>query len=160
MDGLERIKQIPDNVIIRALEIMIDALVEKYDELGMRDTGEWARELEGVVEGDKAIIKGLPYTEQLVDGREPGKAPPVQAMRNWVQSKLGISGEQNINRVAYLVGQKIAKEGTNIYQRGGSTLLEDLEDPKLLKLFSNEIEAHVKLELNEAFVTMAKQLKA
>ena len=43
-------------------------------------------------------------------GRGPGKAPPVNIMRSWVEKKLGFVGGKR-NSVAYAIGQKIARLG-------------------------------------------------
>jgi hypothetical protein len=45
-------------------------------------------------------------------GRGAGKFPPVDAMRTWVKRVLRVKGVREINSVAYLVGRKIAQNGT------------------------------------------------
>ena len=62
------------------------------------------------------------YFQYILFGRGPGKAPPVDAMRAWVE-KNPDSLEQAKQRfkyitqdgLAYIIGQKIAREGTDIF---------------------------------------------
>jgi len=51
----------------------------------------------------------------LEHGRRPGKFPPVTNIRDWVRSKLGIE-ENKVNSIAYLIGRKIANDGTEVYK--------------------------------------------
>ena len=44
-------------------------------------------------------------------GRKPGKPPPPRVLELWVKRKLGVSGEEDLARVEFLVARKIAKEG-------------------------------------------------
>lgn len=62
------------------------------------------------------------YFQYILFGRGPGKAPPVDAMRAWVE-KNPDSLEQakqrfkyiTANGLAYITGQKIAREGTDVF---------------------------------------------
>jgi hypothetical protein len=55
----------------------------------------------------------MPQHAQYVDqGRAAGKHPPPPAIRRWVKAKLKITKKKEVNRVAYLVGRKIARKGT------------------------------------------------
>jgi len=67
------------------------------------------------------------YIYYLLYGRKNGKAPPISAIRSWIEEK-GIQSELPIDSLAFLIARKIAKKGTTIYQTyGGSNsgLLED-----------------------------------
>jgi hypothetical protein len=75
------------------------------------NTGEASSSLE--VQGNKLL--GIDYFYYLDHGRGPGKFPPVDKIRDWVSSKLGITGKE-INSIAYLIGRKISNEGSEIYK--------------------------------------------
>lgn len=64
---------------------------------------------------DTVVSIGISYLEQLDQGRSPGRFPPVNKMRQWVSQKLGITDPKANNQVAFLVGRKISKEGTFIF---------------------------------------------
>lgn len=63
------------------------------------------------------------YLKYLVHGRGPGKFPPPDAMRKFVLDNPHILADArtrfrniSVNSLAYLIGRKIAREGTDIYQ--------------------------------------------
>lgn len=115
-------------------EVIQRFLLPKFRELGMPATGEWEQN----IEARGSSIWGRSYTEQLVDGREPGRMPPVDALIPWVEAKLGYSGNQ-ARSVAWAVSKKIAEEGTTWYQRGGSDLLEVLESNEVRDFLVDQI---------------------
>lgn len=62
------------------------------------------------------------YFKYILFGRGPGKAPPVDAMRAWVEKnpdKLEQAKQVykyiTANSLAYIIGQKIARVGTDIF---------------------------------------------
>lgn len=91
------------------------------------------------------------YFKYLIYGRGPGKAPPPDTMLAWVQGNPDVleRAKQVFKYItekglAYIVGQKIAREGTDIYsgKKPGIDLLGVMEDsmPELLKqLQRNEV---------------------
>lgn len=150
---------IPESVIIDALNKANDALIQKYDELGMRATGEWAEGLEARTHTNGGEIWGMPYTEQLVFGREPGKRPPIAPLEKWVSAKFGMSGRQATS-MAFAVANKIAKEGTTWYQQGGSDLLEVLDDPSVVDTFYHEIGSYLTVQVTDELTRSLKELAA
>jgi hypothetical protein len=89
-------------------EIRRDLSAKKID-----DTGEAANSMriDARMEGAKlkATLSGVGYMYYLDQGRGPGKFPPVDAIDNWVANKP-------VEIPAFLVGRKIAREGTEIYK--------------------------------------------
>ncbi len=101
------------------------ALIENYNKLGLRASGEWEKSLKGTHEetdtGIKVIISGAKYTEQLEVGRRPGKMPPRQAILDWIREK-NIQSELKPQTLAYLIQRKIGTEGIKVpnkYNAGG-----------------------------------------
>lgn len=62
------------------------------------------------------------YVEFVEHGRRPGKFPPIEPIRKWVRRVLGITGAAQIRSVAYLVGRKIARQGTPAQQFTAKTV--------------------------------------
>lgn len=150
--------KIPKEVYMNALQLYIDALIARYDELGLRSTGNWAKELKAIILSEtKAVIEGEHYTYQLVHGRKPGKRPPIDPIEDWVNIKLGITGKQG-RSVAFAVSKKIAEEGTNIYQKGGTNLLEVLDEPQLFKVFTDSIGEYIKVQASAILLRQVKTL--
>lgn len=106
-------------------------LVKKYNELGMRASGEWEKQLEAIIEITESNIKatfyGIDYTEYLVKGRTPGKFPPRDKIRQWIDDK-GITPKDNITKdqLAFLIARKISKEGTKYFKQGGTDLIDSV----------------------------------
>lgn len=142
---------IPRHVIAEALQKAIEALIQRYEGLGMKATGEWIESLEGVVEPMKGIIRGAKYTEQLVQGRAPGRMPPVDPLQKWVESKLGKSGKE-ARGIAFAVARKIGQEGTTWYKKGGSDLVEVLQDPEIVRMFYSIVGEHLRVDINRVLV--------
>lgn len=139
---------VPDSVIIEALEKAIQALIERYDELGMRASGQWADELEADVVAGRGVIMGMPYTEQLVQGRAPGRMPPVDPIQKWVEAKLNVGADRS-RGIAFAVARKIGQEGTTWYKQGGSDLVEVLQDPKVLEVFYEIVGDHLRVQITD-----------
>lgn len=90
------------------------------------------------------------WFQYMIFGRGPGKQPPPDRMLSFVQKNPEILAEAKSNfkyitekGLAFLIGRKIGREGTDIYQgkRKGVGLLEAMEKnmPELLKqLATNE----------------------
>lgn len=46
------------------------------------------------------------------EGRGPGRAPPAKALDLWIKRKLGVGDDDEVDRLAFLIGRKIAHSGT------------------------------------------------
>jgi hypothetical protein len=62
------------------------------------------------------ITNDSPNYVNRVAGREPGKFPPLKPLTDWVEVKLNIYDPKKAKAVAYVIGRKIAREGTNRYK--------------------------------------------
>jgi len=51
------------------------------------------------------------YAPFVENGREPGKAPPLQSLMDWVKVKRIATGDRNVRNVAWAIAKKIAREG-------------------------------------------------
>ena len=109
--------------------IRID-LVRRHEELGMKASGKWIEGLEVDVRGLTGILRGEHYTEQLVNGREPGKMPPVEAILQWILNKGIRPDKGTVNSLAWAIAKKIAKEGTEYYKEGGTDLVDYVITPE------------------------------
>lgn len=146
---------VPEHIIQEGLNRVTEILVRKFQELGMPATGQWVRELEQREYVNRGEIWGMPYTEQLVQGRAPGKRPPIAPLELWVQAKFGLSGQQATG-AAFAIANKIAESGTTWYQKGGSDLLEVLETDEAINAFYGVITDYL---LAEVRVTITEDMK-
>lgn len=75
------------------------------------------------VTASQGLLYAAHYFKYLVHGRGPGKQPPPEAMLKFVQDNPHILEEVrqvykyiNERGLAFLIGRKIGREGTDIYQ--------------------------------------------
>lgn len=103
------------------------------------------------VDDNSGVMYAADYFKYLIYGRGPGKQPPPHNMLAWVQANPQALDRaravfRNITEkgLAYLIGRKIGREGTDIYsgKKAGIDLLGVMEQnmPELLKeLTKNEV---------------------
>ena len=114
------------DILARELEAIKKELIERYDELGMRASGSWEKELVVSVEEKGGMylgkIEGADYTYYMQHGRGAGRLPPIKAIEEWIQNKGIVPIERNmkVSSLAFAIANRIAKEGTRRYQRGGT----------------------------------------
>lgn len=126
---------------LEALKVKIsEAIISK----GLNNSGDAIASLE--VEDNKLF--GNDYIFYLDKGRGPGKFPPVQNIRDWVRSKLGISDEKEINSVAFLVGRKISETGTEIFKDNSKGIELDKMIDETLEEIYKELPEVLFLEIN------------
>lgn len=117
-------------------------LIAKYDELGMRASGQWADSLQVEVSGTNAKITGLHYSDQLEYGRKPGAMPPSEAIEKWIINKgiaNRIEGNISISSLAYLIARKIAREGWKRENHGGVELISEVVTPERIQSILDRI---------------------
>lgn len=143
--------RIPDELILQTIQGVIDNFLKpKFIELGMNATGQWLNSLEARVNNGNGEIWGMDYTYFLVNGRKPGKAPPVSALLPWVNAKFAIGGSEALS-VAFAVVQKIKNEGTNYYPEG-TDLLEILNSPEVINYIYSQLKEGVTVEINKILI--------
>jgi len=137
-------------------------LVKKYDELGMRASGKWAESTE--VESGEFFgrVIGAPYTEQLEEGRKPGKFPPIQAIEQWIIDKgiVGqIEGEISVSSLAFLIARKISREGWKREEHGGVDLVTLVVTPKRIQSIIDKLGDSLIMDFTSEFITELKTIK-
>ena len=153
--------------IIETMQWVVDdILIPHFMQLGLDATGEWRESLNVRADGQTGIINGRKYTDQLVYGRKPNADQSHQAKAKWAYGMANYNDGfkkwlqvRGLNDFGFQVAYKIADVGTNIYQNGGTDLLEILETPevqkKITQRFQGLITAKVQLmlerEIKQAF---------
>jgi hypothetical protein len=120
----------------------LSQLAAKIAERVPDDTGGAASSLE--VDGNKLL--GNDYIYYLDRGRAPGKFPPIKNIQEWVRRKLGISDEKEAKQVAYLVGRKIARDGTEIFRDKTKGIQLDMLVSEMLDELTKELPEAVAVE--------------
>lgn len=101
------------------------------------------------------------YFQYLIYGRGPGKAPPPEAMTRFVEGNPEILQRAKqvykyitSQQLGYLIGRKIAREGTDIYsgKKPGIDLLGVMEQftPELLQTLAKNEAIKIATDLHSA----------
>lgn len=123
-----------NGIIKEEFLLIVEDLIKKHDELGMRSSGNWAKSLEVDATEFTGVILGEAYTQQLATGRKPGKFPPIKSIEEWIKSKpIRFETEMKISQLAFLIARKIAREGTKYFQQGGTELIESVITPERIQ---------------------------
>ena len=117
-------------------------LIKAYDGKGMRASGDFANSLEVVATGFNVKLLGNDYAQQLETGRQSGRFPPIDAIKQWIDDK-GISnrlnGEITRNQLAFLIARKIAREGWKRQGYGGVELISDVVTDERIQSIIDEV---------------------
>lgn len=140
------------DIILSEFELIKQDLIKRYNEKGMRASGNFENSLE-VKEKEKGVeLWGANYTEQLEKGRSSGKFPPIDAIKQWIQDK-GINYENiTLSSLAFLIARKISLEGWNRQGFGGVNLISEVLTPQRIQSIINKVG---ELEVNK-FIELAK----
>lgn len=85
-------------------------------------SGRAARELrEDVTASELKVIDAAGYTQWGWEyGRGPGKFPPLSKLVEWVKIR-GLAEAGRERSLAYLIGRKMAREGSALFRAGGQS---------------------------------------
>lgn len=125
----------------RVLQEMAPSMLDRYKELG--DT-----ENVTVTVNDLEVTLHLPsYWYYIEHGRGPGKFPPPEAIQNWIRVKNIVPREdRTVPQVSYLIGRKIAREGTQGKHALEGTLdyIQNTFFPRLYSAIVEDIKLNLK----------------
>jgi hypothetical protein len=142
------IEDILEKFGITATEALVNAIKTKLIERqgasgGFRSvvnaSGRLADSIDFVVTGSRLTIRGDDYIYYLENGRKPGKRPPKDVIRKWIDDK-GIVPRDNISKdsLAYLIARKMSEEGSTIYKAGGSDLVSGIFNDQFVESLQSE----------------------
>jgi hypothetical protein len=132
------------NILKEEFDLIKADLIKRYNEKGMRASGNWANTLEVQVKGISAQLIGEKYSEQLEFGRKAGKQPPSKAIEQWIRDKglaSRIEGKISISSLAFLIARKIAREGWKRESYGGVELISEVVTPERIQAIINRVSA-------------------
>lgn len=108
---------------------------------GAVNTGNFKRSWKNTPMTDGALVHNTAaYGGVIEGGRRTGRFPPMNAIRDWAQRRLGLSREEAA-RAAFPIARAIAKRGLMARKVMASTL------PAIEKFLAGEIEAELQREL-------------
>lgn len=131
------------NIVFEEAQNLVSEIRQDLSSKRIDDTGEASNSLRVEKSSFNVKVFAISYLEFLDRGRGPGKFPPVNKMREWVKSKLGIDD----NSIAYLIGKKISEEGTNIYRNKSKGIEFDQKVENMIKRINERLPAAIKLDV-------------
>jgi hypothetical protein len=132
-----------ESIIIKYSKRLVEKLIDKYDELGLRAKGDYEKELDYEIDNSKLIIWGAFHSIFMEKGRRKGKRPPIPSIMRWLDHKKGLppSMLRDKKRTAFAIATKIANEGIKVpnqYNKG--KVIKSVIDEFLLKDVNNMID--------------------
>lgn len=153
-------------ILTHELETLKAELIQKYEELGLKASGNWGQSLEvnvsGTINGIKGVIKADHYTPYIQHGRANGKMPPLKAIEEWINNK-GLKPLENnikISSLAFLIARKIAREGTKRFQQGGKPeFIDAVITPQRIHQIAEKVGYEYMLVFTAEIINIFEQLK-
>lgn len=150
---------VPEETIFKALDLAIERIIQRYDDLDMRATGETAESLEARATTNRGEIWGSKVFEYLSKGRPPSdRLPPVDAIYNWMLNKPSFTGSKT-RSVAFAIAKTIQSEGTSWYKKGGSDVLEVVQSDEMLREFQQILGEEIRVLITDQFIRDLKEVK-
>lgn len=143
------------NTIKEITNLFAAALKDKLEENGSNATHQLSNSIKDIVKFDgkylTVSIQLEDYWKWVENGRKAGKFPPVDAIKKWITIKPVIPRSKNgklptENQLAYLIGRKIAREGT----RANPFLEPTIRDFKLVDKIYAAVNNMLTDEINKA----------
>ena len=97
-------------------------------------------------QGIQLLLKDNGILKFVDQGRRPGKQPPVQAIRKWIDQK-GMSIQGDKDEAAFCIARSIGEKGikpTNIIRKAKRNILEGDSFKELTEGFSKDLLKEVK----------------
>lgn len=131
----------PHEILSEEMDLIRLDLIQKHIDLGMKASGQWVDTIEAITVRLSGSIWAQHYTEQLVDGRRPGKFPPISAIEQWIIDKgiKPIDEKISTSSLAFLIARKISREGTEYFKQGGTDLVEAVITPERIQRIINRV---------------------
>lgn len=128
-----------DRVLSQCGEELINTYRSKLSEYGKNASGLLGNSLNCFVRADGTLyelyLSIQDYWKYIEYGRDPGKFPPLDAIKRWIQIKPVLPNPVNgklptIDQLSFLIGRKIEREGiesTPILSETLDTVSENLD---------------------------------
>lgn len=136
-------------------------LIKEYDTLGMRASGKFAESLVVQTTQSNAKLIGEQYAEQLEHGRRPGKRPPIEAIKQWIEDKgivNNIKGNISVSSLAFLIARKIGQQGWKRENFGGVELISKVVTDKRIQSIIDKVGNALAISLVSRLEKEFKQL--
>lgn len=144
-------------MISQSITVLLDevrkAYIKDQESKGIVSSGKSAKSLRIVSGETSGTLFGSAYFFQQVNGRKPGKFPPVSAIIDWIREK-GIKATDIPERsLAFIIARKIAEKGTDIYQGKRPGIDVDEKIKELVKQFRESVAKDMRVKIVKALTS-------
>lgn len=117
---------------------IVQSLKEQLSNKKINAGGDLSASIHYEITDSGMVVKALDYLFYADFGRKPGKRPPKDAIKEWIQEKH-IQSKIPIDSLAFIIQRNIAKKGTKAFQKQGNKIVESVLTDELI------------IEIQEAF---------
>ena len=148
--------------IQRVLETLGDQIIDVYRRKlfdgGTNATGLLGNSLSCIVKTENGIydlyLSLQDYWKYVENGRQPGKFPPLDAIKQWIQAKPVIPNARTgklptLEQLTFLISRSIANNGIPAKNYLTDTIREFEYDPQFYEAINKDIERNVDLIFRE-----------
>ena len=136
MDFNEYLNKLGQELTDRLVKDIQTKRVTKYG--AVNASGRLAKSVRYDVKNSTLTVYAEQYIGALEFGRKPGKKPPRDVIRKWIDEKGIIPNGISKDSLAFLIQRKIGEEGTTIWQQGGTDLMSGIFNDALRKEIEND----------------------
>ena len=151
-----------NNILSNEFESLKADLITAYDAKGMRASGNFANELEVIQPTTTRVqLWGADYAQQLETGRQAGRFPPINAIKQWIQNKgiaNRLNGEITVSQLAFLIARKIAREGWKRQGYGGVDLISEIVTDQRMQKIIDQVGLEKVSEVQSEIIKLIKEL--
>lgn len=142
-------------ILDEAGSLAVKELKDTFDDKELNDTSRAKDSINHKVAGNTLIIEGFARVLFLEFGRSPGRFPPIDKLRGWVERKLGVSQDES-EGVAYAISKKIAEKGTTIFNDRSKGLQIELTVNMINQVILENITKSLSLEITNGLAKFWK----
>jgi hypothetical protein len=153
MDFNEYLNKLGQELTDRLVKDIQTKRVTKYG--AVNASGRLAKSVRYDVKNSTLTVYAEQYIGALEFGRKPGKRPPRQVIRDWIDEKGIIPNGISKDSLAFLIQRKIGEEGTTIWQQGGSDLVSGIFNDALRKEIENDFYSLIASEVTSDVLKIA-----
>lgn len=130
-------------IIKSELETLRQELLQEYEASGRKASGDWAESL--LIESGEN--SGTLYAGRYIEGRPPGKMPPIFQIEQWIKAKGIAPVQKNIETgsLAFLIARKIAQKGTQQFREREKGIIESVITPEKIQAIIDKT-AHINVK--------------
>lgn len=100
--------------VVKLVDQLKAEIIHNYNSKHLIASGKFGREIRTVSNGKHIQLLAPHYAVQMIRGRQPGRRPPLQVIKQWIKDKNRSTGANIPEGAAYAIAKKIGDEGITV----------------------------------------------